>query len=103
MTERQDVLGGVNDSTNIMGSNGVSQYDALNRPTMWEQTGTVNGTHDSAFARSHFGYDSLSRLTASWRDEQAGKGEWFGYHATGQLTDVAYNADNVSSGSQAVP
>jgi RHS repeat-associated protein len=65
---------------------------------MWEQTGTVSGTHDSAFARSHFAYDNLSRLTASWRDEQAGKGEWFGYHATGQLTDVAYNADNVSSG-----
>jgi RHS repeat-associated protein len=65
---------------------------------MWEQTGTVSGTHDSAFAKSHFAYDNLSRLTASWRDEQAGKGEWFGYHATGQLTDVAYNADNVSNG-----
>lgn len=98
MIKRQDVYGGVNDSTNIMDSGGVSQYDQLNRPMMWEQTGTVNGTHDSAFARSHFTYDSLSRLTASWRDEQAGKGDWFGYHATGQLTDVAYNADNVSSG-----
>jgi RHS repeat-associated protein len=98
LTKRQDVLGDVNDSTNVMDASGVSQHDALNRPTMWEQTGTVDGTHDSAFARSHFGYDNLSRLTASWRDEQAGKGEWFGYHATGQLTDVAYNADNVSSG-----
>src|SRR5882724_3836177 len=98
LMKRQDVLGGINDSTNIIDANGASQYDALNRPTIWEQTGTVNGTHDSAFARSHFAYDSLSRLTASWRDEQAGKGEWFGYHATGQLTDVAYNADNVSSG-----
>jgi RHS repeat-associated protein len=98
MTKRQDVYGGLNDSTNIMDSGGVSQYDQLNRPMMWEQIATVNGTHDSAFARSHFKYDSLSRLTGSWRDEQAGKGEWFGYHATGQLTDVAYNADNVSSG-----
>jgi RHS repeat-associated protein len=98
MIKRQDVLGGGNDSTNIIDSNGVSQYDQLNRPMMWEQTGTVNEVHDSAFARSHFAYDNLSRLTASWRDEQAGKGEWFGYHATGQLTDVAYNADNVSSG-----
>jgi hypothetical protein len=25
-------------------------------------------------------------------------GEWFSYHAMGQLTDVAYNADNVSNG-----
>jgi RHS repeat-associated protein len=98
MIKRQDVLGGVNDSTNVVDLGGVSQYDQLNRPTMWEQTGTVNGTLDSAFARSHFGYDNLSRLTASWRDEEAGKGEWFGYHATGQLTDVAYNADNVSNG-----
>ena len=98
MIKRQDILGNVNDSTNVTDSNGVSQYDQLNRPMLWEQTATVDGTHNSVFARSHFGYDNLSRLTASWRDEQAGKGEWFGYHATGQLTDVAYNADNVSSG-----
>jgi RHS repeat-associated protein len=98
LIKRQDVLGDVNDSTNVMDANGVSQYDALNRPTMWEQTGTATGTHDSTFARSHFNYDNLGRLTASWRDEQASKGEWFGYNATGQLTDVAYNADNVSSG-----
>jgi RHS repeat-associated protein len=98
MLKRQDVLGSVNDSTNVIDSNGVSQYDPLNRPMQWEQTATVDGIHNSVFARSHFAYDNLSRLTASWRDEQAGKGEWFGYHATGQLTDVAYNADNVSNG-----
>src|SRR5438045_4637562 len=98
MTKRQDVYGGINDSTNIVDANGVSQYDALNRPMMWEQTGTVSGTHDSAFARSHFKYDNLSRLTASWRDEQASKGEWYGYHVTGPLTVVAYNAEQVWTG-----
>ena len=94
MIKRQDVYGGVNDSTNIMDGAGVSQYDALNRPMMWEQTKAGN----TAFAWSHFNYDTLSRLTASWRDEQAGKGEWFGYNATGQLTGVSYNADGVSNG-----
>jgi len=88
----------VNDSTNIMDANGVSQYDALNRPMIWEQTGTASGTHDSAFARSHFNYDNLGRLTASWRDEQESKGEWYGYHVTGPLTGVAYNADQVWTG-----
>lgn len=98
MTKRQDVYGGVNDSTNIMNGAGVSQYDALNRPKMWEQTGTLNGVSNSVFAKSQFNYDFLGRLTASWRDEQADKGEWFGYNATGQLTDVFYNADGVSTG-----
>jgi RHS repeat-associated protein len=64
---------------------------------MWEQTGTVNGVSNTAFARSHFAYDSLSRLTGSWRDEQASKGEWYGYDATGQLTGVSYNADQAWS------
>ena len=94
MIKRQDVLGGVNDSTDIIDGNGASQYDALNRPMLWEQTAAGN----VSFARSHFEYDSLSRLTASWRDEQAGKGEWFGYNATGELTGVSYNADGVSTG-----
>lgn len=94
VTVRQDLYWGVNDSTNILDAAGVSQYDALNRPMMWEQTAVGNG----AFARSHFNYDKLGRLTASWRDEQASKGEWFGYNATGQLTDVKYNADGVSGG-----
>jgi RHS repeat-associated protein len=97
MTKRQDVYGGVNDSTNIVDSYGTSQYDALNRPTMWEQTGTVNGVSNTAFARSHFAYDSLSRLTGSWRDEQTSKGEWYGYDATGQLTGASYNADQAWS------
>jgi RHS repeat-associated protein len=92
------VYGGINDSTNVMDANGVSQYDGLNRPAMWEQTATVNGTHDSFVGRSHFAFDNVSRLTGSWRDEQAGKGEWYGYQVTGQLTGVAYNADQVWTG-----
>jgi RHS repeat-associated protein len=98
MIKRQDVYQGVNDSTNIMDGAGVSQYDALNRPMLWEQTANVNGVGNRGFAWSHFKYDNLGRLTASWRDEQAGKGEWFGYNATGELTGVSYNADGVSTG-----
>jgi RHS repeat-associated protein len=94
MIKRQDVLGGVNDSTNVVDSVGASQYDQLNRPMMWEQTGIGN----AAFARSHFKYDNLGRLTAQWRDEQSSKGEWFGYDPAGQLKDVSYNADGVSIG-----
>ena len=103
MTRRQAVYFGMNDSTNITDGAGVSQYDALNRPMLWEQTGTLNGVSNTAFARSHFNYDNLSRLTASWRDEQAGKGEWFGYNPTGQLTSVKYNADQVNTGTPLNP
>ncbi|MEY2584537.1 MAG: hypothetical protein QOD80_563 [Verrucomicrobiota bacterium] len=94
MTKRQDVYGGVNDSTNIIDGNGVSQYDALNRPTTFEQV----GKNSAWFARSHFAYDNLSRLTASWRDEQASKGEWYAYESTGQLKQVKYNASQVWTG-----
>jgi RHS repeat-associated protein len=91
MTKRQDVFpGGVNDSLNIPSAN----YDAINRPTLWENT----GAGDAWFARSHYQYDNLNREVATWRDEQGGKGEWFGYDPTGQLTGVSYNADGVSSG-----
>ena len=55
MTKRQGVYGGVNDSTNVMDSAGVSQYDELNRPMMWEQSGIGN----QWFARSHFNYRLL--------------------------------------------
>jgi len=70
MTRRKEEWGGVNDSTNIVDANGTSMYDALNRPTMWEQTGSGN----VPFARSWQQYDALGRMTAAWRDEQAGKG-----------------------------
>ena len=94
MTKRQGVYGGVNDSTKILNAAGVSQYDALNRPAIWEQT----GAGDVFLARSYQQYDSLGRLKATWRDEQGGKGELFGYNPMGQLTDVSYNADAVYSG-----
>jgi RHS repeat-associated protein len=87
MIKRQDVLGGVNDSTNCPSAN----YDALNRPTMWEQT----KAGDAAFARSWQKYDTVNREVATWRDEQSSKGEHFTYNPMGQLTDVSYNADQV--------
>jgi RHS repeat-associated protein len=90
MTKRQDVLAGVNDSVNA-----PSQwYDPLNRPTMRENT----GSGDTAYARSWYQYDNLGREVATWRDEQGGKGERFGYDPAGQLRDVSYNADQVWTG-----
>ncbi|MFN2621760.1 MAG: RHS repeat-associated core domain-containing protein [Chthoniobacterales bacterium] len=94
MTKRQAVYGGVNDSVNLIDGNGQNQYDALNRPMMWENT----GAGDAWFARSWYSYDSLSRQTGTWRDEQGGKGDAFGYDVNGQLTGVNYNADGVNVG-----
>jgi RHS repeat-associated protein len=91
MIKRMDVYGGVNDSTNCPSAN----YDALNRPTMWEQT----KAGDASFARSWQKYDTVNREVATWRDEQGSKGEWFGYNARNQLTSVSYNADQVWTGS----
>jgi RHS repeat-associated protein len=84
MTRREDVYGGVTVATN-------AQYDALNRPSMWEQ----KGPGDAFLARSWQQYDKANRLTATWRDEQASKGERFGYNPRSQLTSVSYNADQV--------
>lgn len=99
MTKRQNVYGGVNDSTNILDAAGVSQYDALNRPMKWQQTRVGN----QSFALSFFRYDNLGRLIASWREEQQNKGEVFGYNTSGQLTGVAYNADGVGGGAAVNP
>src|SRR5438105_10702472 len=68
------------------------QYDELNRVTMGEQG--ANGS----IGRSHYSYDSNSRETATWRDEQGSKGERFSYSPTNQLTNVSYNADQVWTG-----
>lgn len=94
MTKRQAVYGRVNDSINLVDANGQNQYDALNRPLMWENT----GAGDTFFARSWYQYDSLGREVGTWRDEQSGKGDAFGYDATGQLTGAVYNADGVNTG-----
>src|SRR5205085_755062 len=51
MIKRQAVYGGVNDSLNVPSQ----YYDALNRPTMWENT----GSGDNAFARSWQQYDTV--------------------------------------------
>jgi len=94
MTKRQAPWMGINDSVNVIKWDGTNQYDALNRPCMWENT----GAGDAPFARSWYQYDSLDRVTATVRDEQSGKGERYGYDATNQLTSVSYNADNVWNG-----
>jgi RHS repeat-associated protein len=83
MTKRQCVI--LNDSTNAPSQ----YYDALNRPTMWEQT----GAGDVPFARSWYQYDSNNRETATWRDLGDNKGERFSYNPTNQLTNVSYKAD----------
>ena len=57
MIKRQAVYGGVNDSLNVPSQ----YYDALNRPTMWENT----GSGDNAFARSWQQYDTVGRMTAT--------------------------------------
>jgi RHS repeat-associated protein len=90
VTKRQNVAVGVNDSTNIPSS----QYDPLNRPLQWENT----GGGDNAFARSWYQYDNVGREVATWRDEQGSKGERFSYNPLGQVTGVNYNADQVWTG-----
>jgi RHS repeat-associated protein len=95
MTKRQAVYGGVNDSLNVP----TQYFDGLNRPTRWENT----GGGDVAFARSWQQYDSAGRMTATWRDEQSGKGERFTYNVRNQLTNSAYDADDVSTGNPQNP
>ena len=99
LKKRQAVYAGVNDSTNIMYGSGASAYDVLNRPSMWENT----GSGDNPFARSWHQYDSVSRMVATWRDEQGSKGERFGYDPMGQLTTAVYDADQVWTGNPQNP
>ncbi len=76
-------------------------YDALNRVTKCEETG-MNGSN-APYARSQQIYDSVGRVTGTWRDEQATKGEGYGYNLRNQLTSVLYNADSVWTGSPTNP
>lgn len=85
VTQIQDQMWGVIDSMNCPSW----QYDPLNRPVEWEQRGGV----DNPFARSWQQYDPLGRMTATWRDEQSGKGDWFRYNASNQIVMARYNAD----------
>ena len=87
MIKRQDVWNNVGDSMNLPSQ----YYDGLNRPTMSEQT----QAGDVPFARSWYQYDSIGREVATWRDEQAAKGERYSYGADGQLTSARYDADQV--------
>jgi RHS repeat-associated protein len=85
LIKRQDPFYGVNDSVNAPSG----YYDGLNRPTMWENT----QAGDAAYARSWYQYDNVGREVATWRDEDSGKGERFGYNARGQLVSAFYNCD----------
>ncbi len=85
MTKRQNVFQGL-DSTNF-------SYDALNRVTQLEQT----GLNDVNFATSHYEYDLVNNIQDTYRDEQAGKGERFGYDDANQLISAVYNADGVQT------
>jgi RHS repeat-associated protein len=77
----------VNDSEGCHALN----YDPLNRPVEWENTGAT----DNPFVRSWYRYDNVGREVATWRDDQASKGERYSYDVTGRLTNVRYNADQV--------
>ena len=46
---------------------------------------------------SHYDYDLNNNIQDTYRDEQAGKGERFGYDYANQLTSAVYNADNVQT------
>ena len=85
MTKQQDKVQGL-DSTNFT-------YDALDRVTLCTQT----GANDVSFATSHYDYDLNNNIQDTYRDEQAGKGERFGYDYANQLTSAVYNADNVQT------
>jgi RHS repeat-associated protein len=85
LTKRQNKYQGL-DSTNF-------QYDQLNRPTLCQQT----GANDVPFATSQMGYDVVGNMLFTWREEQANKGERFGYDFANQLTSVVYNANNVTT------
>jgi len=85
MTKQQDKVQGL-DSTNFT-------YDALDRVTLCTQT----GANDVTFATSHYDYDLNNNIQDTYRDEQAGKGERFGYDYANQLTSAVYNADNVQT------
>ena len=85
ITKQQDKIQGL-DSTNFT-------YDALDRVTLCAQT----GANDVSFATSHYDYDLSNNIQDTYRDEQAGKGERFGYDYANQLTSAVYNADNVQT------
>lgn len=63
-------------------------YDALNRPRTWEQTGP-NGF----YKLSHYRYDRVNREDATWRAENDNRGESYEYEVTNQLKKVSYNTN----------
>ncbi len=84
LTKRQHMAQGQgHDSTRF-------QYDDINRVTQCEQT----GHNDQLFARSNYNdYDLVNNLKSIVREEDANKGELFGYDDANQLQSVSYKAD----------
>ncbi|PYI91718.1 MAG: hypothetical protein DME97_12560 [Verrucomicrobia bacterium] len=68
-------------------------YDALNRPTYWEQT---RGS-DAGFSGQHYQYDKIGREVAVWRDEDGNKGERFTFNTANHMTRAVYKADNAGT------
>ena len=77
----------------------VFTYDAINRPITCAQ----NGSNGANFATSHYDYDKLGNLQDTYRDEEGGKGERFGYDPLNQVSSVVYSATNVTSSSPTNP
>ena len=75
----------------------VLAYDALNRPI----TCTQNGVNGSYFARSHYDYSQLGNLSDTTRDEEAGKGDFFGYDNLNQATTALYSATSATDSNPA--
>ena len=74
-------------------------YDAINRPITCAQ----NGSNGANFATSHYDYDKLGNFQDTYRDEEGGKGERFGYNPFNQVSSVVYSATNVTSSSPTNP
>ena len=79
------------------------KVQGLIRPTLptmrsiGSRCATQTGANDVSFATSHYDYDLNNNIQDTYRDEQAGKGERFGYDYANQLTSAVYNADNVQT------
>lgn len=87
ITRRQGTYGGANDATDVP----ADQYDALNRPMQWSHTWRGG---DDLLMRNWMQYDPVSRLKATWRDDNfSNRGDAYRYDPFDQLKTAYYNAD----------
>jgi len=90
MTTRGALYNGINGPVSSSTNCPTQNYDALNRPTTWEQTSSALNVGSSS--RTHYQYDTANREIANWREENGNHGESFTYEPTNQLASVGYNA-----------